>query len=45
MKALCKMGIVLVMVIANNEVLSWFCLLILACFFLARLAKEKVDDD
>ena len=45
MKALCKIGIVLVMVIANNEVLSWFCLLILTGFFLARLAKEKMNDD
>ena len=45
MKALCKVGIVVAMLIVNNEVFSWFCLLVLAALFLAKIAKAGMKDD
>ena len=45
MKSLIKIGIVAMMIIANNELLSWLLLFVLAVMFVAKLAKEVTKND
>lgn len=45
MKSLIKIGIVAMMILINNEVVSWLLLTVLVGMFIAKLAKEVTKND